>query len=116
MGTGFDMTILPEELGVIPRAVQEIFTGIEERRSSASEKNEPLPQFEVKAQFLEVRASYILFLTFNYYLQLYNEEIIDLFEEQVIKIIFLSQLKKLICNLNKLLTFISELRSIDAMV
>jgi kinesin family protein 4/21/27 len=54
MGTGFDMTILPEELGVIPRAVQEIFTGIEERKASAKEVDEPLPQFEVKAQFLEV--------------------------------------------------------------
>lgn len=54
MGTGFDMTILPEELGVIPRAVQEIFAGITERRASAREQDEPLPQFEVKAQFLEV--------------------------------------------------------------
>ena len=54
MGTGFDMTILPEELGVIPRSVKEIFTGIENRRSSALENNEPPPQFEVKAQFLEV--------------------------------------------------------------
>ena len=54
MGTGFDMTMLPEELGVIPRAVQEIFAGIEDRRASAKEQDEPLPQFEVKAQFLEV--------------------------------------------------------------
>ena len=53
MGTGFDMTILPEELGVIPRAVKEIFSGIQERKSSAVERNEPIPQFEVKAQFLE---------------------------------------------------------------
>lgn len=53
MGTGFDMTILPEELGVIPRAVEEIFSGIEERRASALERDEPLPQFEIKAQFLE---------------------------------------------------------------
>lgn len=54
MGTGFDLTTLPEELGVIPRAVQEIFTEIRERKSLASERNEPIPQFEVKAQFLEV--------------------------------------------------------------
>lgn len=54
MGTGFDTTILPEELGVIPRAVKEIFSGIEERRSSALERNESLPQFEIRAQFLEV--------------------------------------------------------------
>lgn len=56
MGTGFDMTILPEELGVIPQAVQDIFTGIEERRVSARERDEPLPQFEVKSQFLEAGA------------------------------------------------------------
>lgn len=54
MGTGFDTTLLPEELGVIPRAVKEIFTGIEERQSLALEVNEALPQFEVRAQFLEV--------------------------------------------------------------
>ena len=54
MGTGFDMTVLPEELGVIPRAVQEVFTGIEERRALARERDELLPQFEIKAQFLEV--------------------------------------------------------------
>ena len=54
MGTGFDMVIHSEELGVIPRAVQQIFTGIEERRAAALEKNEQPPQFEVKAEFLEV--------------------------------------------------------------
>ena len=54
MGTGFDTTLLPEELGVIPRAVKEVFTGIAERRSAALERSESLPQFEVKAQFLEV--------------------------------------------------------------
>lgn len=54
MGTGFDTTILPEELGVIPRAVKEIFSGIEEKQSSALDRKEAVPQFEVKAQFLEV--------------------------------------------------------------
>ncbi len=54
MGTGFDMTMLAEELGVVPQAVQEIFSGIDERRTAATERNEPLPQFEVNAQFLEV--------------------------------------------------------------
>lgn len=53
MGSGFDMTVLPEELGVIPRAVQQIFIGVSERKTSALERNEPLPQFEIKAQFLE---------------------------------------------------------------
>lgn len=54
MGTGFDMTTLPEELGVIPRAVQEFFAGIEERRALAKERDELPPQFEIKSQFLEV--------------------------------------------------------------
>ena len=54
MGSGFDMTGLPEEVGVIPRAVNQIFTGIEERKNAALEKNEAPPQFEIIAQFLEV--------------------------------------------------------------
>ena len=53
MGTGFDMTLLPEELGVVPQAVHDVFSGIQEKRSLAKERNELLPQFEVKAQFLE---------------------------------------------------------------
>lgn len=87
MGTGFDLTIPPEELGMIPRAVRQIFTGIEERKRSALEKNEPLPHFEVKTQFLEVcKYAFLVSLLSTHYglfMQLYNEEIIDLFEEQV---------------------------------
>ena len=60
MGTGFDMAIVSEELGVIPRAVQQIFTGIEERRAAALEKNEQVPQFEVKTEFLEVLSELLL--------------------------------------------------------
>ena len=40
--------------GVIPRAVRQIFNGIEERKVAATERNEPQPQFELTAQFLEV--------------------------------------------------------------
>ena len=58
MGTGFDVTVLPEELGVIPRAVQQIFAGIHERKQLAMERDVPLPQFEVKAQFLEACTVY----------------------------------------------------------
>ena len=54
MGTGFDLEINAEEVGVIPRAVNQIFTGIEERRREAIERNEPPPQYELTAQFLEV--------------------------------------------------------------
>ena len=54
MGTGFDMALDADEVGVIPRAVNQIFTGIEERRREAIERNEPPPQYELTAQFLEV--------------------------------------------------------------
>lgn len=64
MGTGFDVTVLPEEQGMIPRAVRHIFTGIAARCDEAKRSNLSLPQFEVTAQFLE----------------LYNESIIDLFD------------------------------------
>uniref|UniRef100_A0A672SP65 Kinesin-like protein KIF21B n=1 Tax=Sinocyclocheilus grahami TaxID=75366 RepID=A0A672SP65_SINGR len=64
MGTGFDVTILEEELGIIPRAVQHLFQGIQQRRLDAQSAGMPLPEFKVSAQFLE----------------LYNEEILDLFD------------------------------------
>ena len=54
MGTGFDLEINAEEVGVILRAVNQIFTGIEERRREDIERNEPSPQYELTAQFLEV--------------------------------------------------------------
>ena len=54
MGTGFDMTILPDELGMIPRAVGQLFSSIEESKRRALDNNDPLPHFEVKTQFLEV--------------------------------------------------------------
>lgn len=56
MGTGFDVNQSAEETGIIPRAVEHLFTGIEERRCAALEKNEPQPDFKVNAQFMEVRA------------------------------------------------------------
>lgn len=55
MGTGFDIALVAEELGVIPRAVNQIFTGMEERRKEAIERFEPPPQYELTAQFLEVQ-------------------------------------------------------------
>uniref|UniRef100_A0A671NTT7 Kinesin-like protein KIF21B n=1 Tax=Sinocyclocheilus anshuiensis TaxID=1608454 RepID=A0A671NTT7_9TELE len=64
MGTGFDVTISEEELGIIPRAVQHLFQGIQKRRLDAQSAGMPLPEFKVSAQFLE----------------LYNEEILDLFD------------------------------------
>ncbi|XP_054883151.1 kinesin-like protein KIF21A isoform X5 [Poeciliopsis prolifica] len=64
MGTGFDVNIVEEELGIIPRAVHHLFKGIEERRQVAQEQGRPVPEFKINAQFLE----------------LYNEEVLDLFD------------------------------------
>lgn len=63
MGTGFDVDLPDEQLGIIPRAISHMFNGIEERVSRAQENNAIPPKFKITAQFLE----------------LYNEEIIDLF-------------------------------------
>ncbi|KAM4523768.1 kinesin-like protein KIF21A [Fundulus diaphanus] len=64
MGTGFDVNIGDDELGIIPRAVHHLFRGIEERRQAATEQGRPVPEFKINAQFLE----------------LYNEEVLDLFD------------------------------------
>ncbi|KAM9376923.1 kinesin-like protein KIF21A [Pholidichthys leucotaenia] len=64
MGTGFDVNIVDEELGIIPRAVHQLFKGIEGRRQAAQEQGRPVPEFKINAQFLE----------------LYNEEVLDLFD------------------------------------
>uniref|UniRef100_A0A3Q3AHY7 Kinesin family member 21A n=1 Tax=Kryptolebias marmoratus TaxID=37003 RepID=A0A3Q3AHY7_KRYMA len=64
MGTGFDVNIGEDELGIIPRAVNHLFAGIEERRRAAAEQGRPVPEFKINAQFLE----------------LYNEEVLDLFD------------------------------------
>ncbi|XP_029378333.1 kinesin-like protein KIF21A isoform X1 [Echeneis naucrates] len=64
MGTGFDVNIPDEELGIIPRAVHHLFRGIEERQQAAQEQGRPVPEFKINAQFLE----------------LYNEEVLDLFD------------------------------------
>ncbi|XP_064385434.1 kinesin-like protein KIF21A [Halichondria panicea] len=66
MGTGFGMALSPEEEGVIPRAVAQIFSSIEEQKMQALERGGPQPEVTVTVQFLE----------------LYNEEIIDLCGEQ----------------------------------
>ncbi|XP_062374791.1 kinesin-like protein KIF21A [Sardina pilchardus] len=64
MGTGFDVNIGDEELGIIPRAVGHLYRGIEQRRQAAIEQGAPVPEFKINAQFLE----------------LYNEEVLDLFD------------------------------------
>lgn len=54
MGTGFDINCSHTEAGIIPRAVQYLFTGIAQRRAEAAYNNLPVPEFKVVAQFLEV--------------------------------------------------------------
>ncbi|XP_058486835.1 kinesin-like protein KIF21B isoform X2 [Solea solea] len=64
MGTGFDMSLSQLEQGIIPRAVHQLFEGIQNRRLQAQEDGTQAPEFKVSAQFLE----------------LYNEEVLDLFD------------------------------------
>ncbi|CAL8340134.1 unnamed protein product [Lota lota] len=64
MGTGFDLSVSEEDLGIIPRAVHHLFEGIHSRRADALQAGVQPPDFKVSAQFLE----------------LYNEEILDLFD------------------------------------
>uniref|UniRef100_A0A8C8SEC2 Kinesin family member 21B n=1 Tax=Pelusios castaneus TaxID=367368 RepID=A0A8C8SEC2_9SAUR len=64
MGTGFDVHISEDEHGIIPRAISHLFSGIEQRKQAARESGTAVPEFKVSAQFLE----------------LYNEEILDLFD------------------------------------
>ncbi|XP_055997076.1 kinesin-like protein KIF21A isoform X10 [Ostrea edulis] len=64
MGTGFDVNLPENEVGIIPRAVDHLFKGIEECKRKAKENNIPPPDFKVNAQFIE----------------LYNEEILDLLD------------------------------------
>ncbi|XP_036064027.1 kinesin-like protein KIF21A isoform X16 [Onychomys torridus] len=64
MGTGFDVNIMEEEQGIISRAVKHLFKSIEEKKTTAIKHGVPPPEFKVNAQFLE----------------LYNEEVLDLFD------------------------------------
>uniref|UniRef100_A0A8D3A1W9 Kinesin family member 21B n=1 Tax=Scophthalmus maximus TaxID=52904 RepID=A0A8D3A1W9_SCOMX len=64
MGTGFDVSLSQQDQGIVPRAVHQLFEGIQTRRERAQEAGTHPPEFKVSAQFLE----------------LYNEEILDLFD------------------------------------
>ncbi|XP_073939228.1 kinesin-like protein KIF21A isoform X8 [Castor canadensis] len=64
MGTGFDVNIVEEDQGIISRAVKHLFKSIEEKKHTAIKNGLPPPDFKVNAQFLE----------------LYNEEVLDLFD------------------------------------
>ena len=54
MGTGFDINVDRDLVGIIPRAVEHLFNGIDKRRQEAQNAGRPMPEFSIKAQFIEV--------------------------------------------------------------
>jgi len=55
MGTAFDVSGDDDELvGIVPRAVEHLFIGIQQRQQDAHEKGTVPPEFKVNAQFMEV--------------------------------------------------------------
>ena len=64
MGTGFDLNTSEDNVGIIPRAVRYLFDGITKCKQYSQDNSLPEPTFNVLAQFME----------------LYNEEIYDLFD------------------------------------
>lgn len=75
MGSGFDVDMGNKQIGIIPRAIHHLFDSIQNRIQQARENGVVAPEFKVSAQFME----------------LYNEEVIDLFnpgynKEKVYKI------------------------------
>ena len=56
MGTSFDMnnSLGPEQVGIIPRAMQHLFDGIHKRKKDAVDSNKSPPEFKVQCQFIEV--------------------------------------------------------------
>ncbi|KAJ8986221.1 hypothetical protein NQ317_009927 [Molorchus minor] len=63
MGSGFDVELKDEQRGIIPRAIHHLFDGVHARIEKAQESGHLQPEFKITAQFME----------------LYNEEVIDLF-------------------------------------
>ncbi|EFN70720.1 Kinesin-like protein KIF21B [Camponotus floridanus] len=64
MGTGFDVEVDEDIVGIIPRAISHLFDGIMDKQERAKERAQMPPEFKVTAQFLE----------------LYNEDLKDLLE------------------------------------
>lgn len=70
MGTGFDVELPFDQKGIIPRAIHHLFDGIQSRIDRAHEIGMLAPEFKVTVQFME----------------LYNEEVIDLFNPSYTKV------------------------------
>ena len=69
MGTGLEADqqlcrAMSDGVGILPRSVHHLFNGIDTLREEAAQSGQTPPEFRVQAQFLE----------------LYNEEVIDLLE------------------------------------
>uniref|UniRef100_A0A183CE06 Kinesin-like protein n=1 Tax=Globodera pallida TaxID=36090 RepID=A0A183CE06_GLOPA len=62
MGTSFEADQQTNTAGIIPRAVAQLFNGINERRETAQKAGKVVPSFEISVQFIEI----------------YNEKLIDL--------------------------------------
>ena len=71
MGTGFDVNIDPSEVGIVPRAVEYLFNGIEDRRCQAFDKGLLPPDFKVNVQFMEVCVVGVLRYVFLVYGDVY---------------------------------------------
>ncbi|CAG0915731.1 unnamed protein product [Notodromas monacha] len=54
MGTGFNPIEREEEVGILPRAIQEIFSIMSEERSVARAAGLPEPEYQLGVQFIEV--------------------------------------------------------------
>lgn len=67
MGTGFEPNAIDDESqGIVPRAVHHMFNEIDRLKTLAEQQNQVKPEFQIRAQFLE----------------LYNEDIIDLLSSE----------------------------------
>ncbi|KAL1492724.1 hypothetical protein ABEB36_010938 [Hypothenemus hampei] len=69
MGTGFDVELPNDQKGIIPRAIHHLFDGMKTRIDRSYENGVLAPEFKVTVQFME----------------LYNEEVIDLFNPSYTK-------------------------------
>ena len=54
MGTAFNVSGEDELVGIVPRAVEQLFIGIQQRQQAAHEQGIIPPEFKVNAQFMEV--------------------------------------------------------------
>lgn len=74
MGSGFDVDVKEEQIGIIPRAIEHLFSGIHEIIKNAQMNGVPPPEFKISTQFME----------------LYNEELIDLYNPTYNKVSMIS--------------------------